>query len=206
MDKRIDRRTFVKTAAAGSVAAAGLPLFGTSVALARDENDGGDGHRIFVFVSFSQAPTRTSSPMMPRIGMQGAGTFKPAARHVHGGGSYVLSDQAVSVPRPVVASGRWMAREFVSYHTMGLQPYGTIQPGILEMKVDVEGIGDGLTLAVVCNVGAQGPAGSTGEEEGWELRDTPAYGTFHQLSPAVGISHLSIEGFTIAGLGRSAED
>jgi hypothetical protein len=204
MDKRIDRRTFVKTAAAGSVVAAGLPLFGTSVALAGEGDDEGGGHRIFVFVSFSQAPTRTSSPMMPRIGMTGAGTFKPAARHVNGGGSYVLSDQAVSVPRPLVVSGRWMARQFVSYTTKGLASYGTIQPGILVMKADVEGIGQGLTLAVVCNVGAQGPAGATGEEEGWELMDTPAYGTFHQTG--VGISHMSIEGFTIAGLGRSARD
>src|SRR5712691_9450160 len=102
MDKRIDRRTFVKTAAAGSIAAASLPLFGTSVGFAGDDDDDGDGNRIFVFVSFSQAPTRTSSPTMPRIGMTGAGTFKPSARHVNGGGSYVLSDQAVSVPRPLV--------------------------------------------------------------------------------------------------------
>jgi hypothetical protein len=202
MDKRIDRRTFVKTAAAGSVVAAGLPLFGTSVALARDDHGGG-GHRIFVFVSFSQAPTRTSSPTMPRIGMTGAGTFTPAARHVNGGGSYVLSDQAHSIPKPLVASGRWMAREFVSYTTKGLASYGTIQPGILMMTADVEGIGRGLTLAVVCNVGAQGPAGFTGEDEGWELFDTPAYGTFLQVP--VGISHLSVEGFTIAGLGHSAE-
>jgi hypothetical protein len=58
-------------------------------------------------------------------------------------------------------------------------------------------------MAVVCNVGALGAGGFTGEEEGWELMDTPAFGTFHQTG--VGISHLSIEGFTIAGLGRSAE-
>jgi hypothetical protein len=56
---------------------------------------------------------------------------------------------------------------------------------------------------VVCNVGALGPAGATGEEEGWELMGTP-YGTFHQAG--VGISHMSVEGFTIAGLGRGAED
>jgi hypothetical protein len=202
VSKRIDRRTFVKTAAAGSLAAASLPLLGAS-AFASESDDGG-GHRIFVFVSFSQAPTRTSSPFQPRIGMTGAGTFKPAARHVNGGGSYVLSDQAVSVPRPLVVTGRWMAREFVSYTTKDLPSYGTIQPGILVMKADVEGIGKGLTLAVVCNVGALGAGGSTGEEEGWELFDTPAYGTFHQVG--VGISHMSVEGFTIAGLGHSAKD
>ena len=201
MGKRIDRRTFVKTAAAGSVAAASLPLFGTSAAFARDEDEGG-GHRIFVFVSFSQAAAQ--GLVLPRIGMTGAGTFKPAARHVNGGGSYVLSDQATSIPKRLIASGRWMAREFVSYTTKGLPSYGTIQPGILGMKADVEGIGNGLTLVVVCNVGALGPAGSTGEEEGWELMDTPAYGTFHQAG--VGISHMSVEGFTIAGLGRGAQD
>jgi hypothetical protein len=170
------------------------------LALAQDDDEG--GHRIFVFVSFSQAAA-AQGLTKPRIGMTGAGTFKPAARHVNGGGSYVFSDQAASVPRPLVASGRWMATEFVSYDTKGLPSYGTIQPGILVIKVDVEGIGEGLTMAVVCNVGALGAGGFTGEEEGWELMDTPAFGTFHQTG--VGISHLSIEGFTIAGLGRSAE-
>jgi len=202
LGKQIDRRTFVKTAAAGSFAAASLPLFGTSLALARDEQEEGDGHRIFVFVSFSEASAALGLAR-PRIGMTGAGTFKPAARQVNGGGSYVLADQAVGVPRPLVASGRWMAREFVNYDTKGLASYGTIQPGILMMKADIEGIGEGLTLAVVCNVGAQGAAGFTGEEEGWELMGTP-YGTFHQTG--VGISHMSIEGFTIAGLGHGPED
>src|SRR2546422_5961342 len=91
MDKRIDRRTFVKTAAAGSMAAAGLPLFGTSVTLARESDDDDGGHHIFVFVSFSQAPTRALSPTQPRIGMTGAGTVKPAARHGKGGGGYGLA-------------------------------------------------------------------------------------------------------------------
>src|SRR2546427_1258835 len=115
MDKRIDRRTFVKTAAAGSMAAAGLPLFGTSVALARESDDDDGGHRIFVFVSFSQAPTRASSPTQPRIGMTGAGTFKPAARHVNGGGSYVFADQAGGGSGALVLSGRWVGRQILGY-------------------------------------------------------------------------------------------
>ena len=177
------------------MAAASLPLFGTSIGLARETDDEGGGHRIYIYVSFSQAPAGLGL-QKPRIGMQGAGTFKPAARHVNGGGSYVLFDQAEDVPKPLVASGRWEARRFVSYTTKDLPSYGTIQPGILVMTADVEGIGRGLTLTVVCNVG---PAGlSTGEEEGWELSGTP-YGTFHQLSPPVGISHLSVEGVRIGG-------
>jgi hypothetical protein len=196
VSKRIDRRTFVKTAAAGSVAAAALPLLGTSIALAREGDDDDGGSRIYIFVSFSQAPTQTSSPKMPRIGMQGAGTFWPTARRVNGGGSYTLFDNAATTPKPLLATGRWKARKFVSYTTMGLASYGTIQPGILVMTADVDRIGKGLTITVVCNVG---PAALlTGEEEGWDLDGTP-YGKFEPLSPVVGISHLSIEGFRIGG-------
>jgi hypothetical protein len=63
------------------------------------------------------------------------------------------------------------------------------------MTADVEGIGKNLSLAIVCNVNAAGLV--TGEQEGWVLSGTP-YGTFQQLSPVVlGISHLSVEGFSI---------
>jgi len=196
MSKRINRRTFVKTAAAGSVAAAALPLLGTSIGLAREGDDDKGASRIFIFVSFSQAPAQTASPKVPRIGMQGAGTFWPTAGRVNGGGSYTLFDNAAPTPKPLVATGRWKARELVSYTTMGLASYGKIQPGILIVTADVEGIGKGLTMTVVCNVG---PAGlMTGEEEGWDLDGTP-YGKFEPLSPVVGISHLSIEGFRVGG-------
>jgi len=194
MGKRIDRRTFVKTAAAGSVAAAALPLLGTSLAFA-EESDDDDGSRIYVFVSFSQAPAG-GGLTQPRIGMQGCGTFRPAAKRVNGGGSYVLFDNHVAVPKPLVASGRWRAKKFLSYDTKGLPAYGTIQPGILTITADVQGIGNDLTMTIVCNVGAAGL--STGEEEGWDLSGT-AFGTFEPLSPVVGISHLSVEGFRIGG-------
>ncbi len=198
-DLHITRRQVLK----GAAAAASVPLLGTLPAFAEDSDDEGRS-RIFVFVAFSQAPAALGLAQ-PRMGMTGAGTFRPPARRVSGGGSYSLFDNASSVPRPLVSSGRWRARQFVSYDTKGLRSYGTIQPAILTMTADVEGIGENLTLEVVCNVGALGPAGSTGEEEGWELSGT-GYGTFHQLSPALGISHLSVEGFTIGSLGRSEGD
>lgn len=197
VSKRIDRRTFVKTAAAGSLAAAALPLLGTSIALADEGDDDGGGSRVYVFVSFSQAPPARGLAQ-PRIGMQGAGTFHPTAGRVNGGGSYTLFDNAApTTPKPLVATGRWKARKFVSYTTTGLASYGTIQPGILVMTADVDGIGKRLTMTVVCNVGAAGLL--TGEEEGWDLDGTP-YGKFEPVSPVVvGISHLSIEGFRIGG-------
>lgn len=53
----------------------------------------------------------------------------------------------------------------------------------------------GLTLELICNVGAVPLL--TGEDEGWKLLDTPAYGSFVPLSPVVGITHLSIQGVSI---------
>ncbi len=189
MKKQIPRRTLLKTAGFGSLAAASLPaLLPNLNALAGGSNN---GHRVYVFVSFSQAPA-TSSGVVPRIGMQGAGTFDPDAGWVKGGGSFVLFDQAHKTAKPLIASGFWEPTALVSYDTKGLPSYGTIQPAILTVLADVDGIGSGLTMEVVCNVGAVPLL--TGEDEGWKLVDTK-YGTFVQVG--VGISHLSIEGVNI---------
>jgi hypothetical protein len=126
--------------------------------------------------------------------MNGAVTFDPDAGWVKGGGGYELFDNAGPVPKPLVLTGQWQARTFVSYDTKGLASYGLIQPGILQLTGDFENLGDVLTLTLVCNVGAAGLM--TGEEEGWELEGT-LYGDFHQLSPAVGITHLSVEGISV---------
>ena len=198
--KSLNRRNLIRGAGAaagaglllGSAGATSLPaLLPNLNALAGSSNN---GHRVYVFVSFSQAPA-AGSVAMPRIGMQGAGTFDPDAGWVKGGGSFVLFDQAHPVPKPLIASGFWEPTAFVSYDTKGLDSYGTIQPAILTVLADVDGIGSGLTMEVVCNVGARGVKGSTGEDEGWTLLHTPAYGTFVQVG--VGISHLSIQGVSI---------
>jgi hypothetical protein len=190
MKKQIPRRTILKTAGLGSIAAASLPALLPSLnALAQSPND---SHRVYVFVSFSQAPL-TSSGVLPRIGMRGAGTFDPNAGWVKGGGSFVLFDQKHATPKPLLASGFWEPTGFVSYDTKGLPSYGTIQPAILTFLADVEGIGSGLTMEVICNVGAVPLL--TGEDEGWKLLATPAYGDF--VPAGVGISHLSLEGVSI---------
>lgn len=198
--KSLNRRNLIRGAGAaagaglllGSAGAASLPaLLPNLNALAGRSNN---GHRIYVFVSFSQAPA--ISEVLPRIGMQGAGTFDPDARWVKGGGSFTLVDQSKPTPKPLIASGFWEPTAFVSYDTKGLGSFGTIQPGILTFLADVDGIGLGLTMEVICNVGAVPLL--TGEDEGWKLLDTPAYGSFVPLSPTVtGISHLSIPGVSI---------
>ncbi len=199
--KSLSRRNLIRGAAGtaagaglllGSAGAASLPaLLPNLNALAGSPNN---GHRVYVFVSFSLA-TLTSSGVLPRIGMQVCGTFDPDAGWVKGGGSFVLFDQKHAQPRPLIASGFWEPTGFVSYDTKGLGSYGTIQPAILTILADVQGIGSGLTMEVICNVGAIPLL--TGEDEGWKLLDTPAYGSFEPPSPGVGISHLSIQGVSI---------
>jgi hypothetical protein len=95
-----------------------------------------------------------------------------------------------------LTSGFWHPTEFVSYDTKGLGSYGIIQPAILTVLADFPGIGSGLTLEVICNVGAVPLL--TGEDEGWKLLATPAYGDFVPLGPpVVGITHLSVQGVSI---------
>jgi len=82
MKKQIPRRTILKTAGLGSVAAASVPALLPNLNALSHTPD--NGHRIFTFVSFSQAPL-TSSGVLPRIVMEGAGTFDPDAGWVKGG-------------------------------------------------------------------------------------------------------------------------
>lgn len=188
--RRVSRRTFMKGVGVGSLAVAVPTVFTAKDVLATD------GMREFVFVAFSQAP-RTTNGVLRRIGMQGAGTFKVDPGYVKGGGSYVMFDQNSSMPKPLLASGLWEATGFVGYTHGALADaptYGTIQPGILEMTADVEGIGSGLTMVLICNVGAV-PL-STGQPEGWRLLNTQ-FGDFAPLSPILGITHLSIPGIAV---------
>jgi hypothetical protein len=103
----------------------------------------------------------------------------------------VLFNQAAPFPKPLLASGNWRARRLLSYDTKGLGSYGMIQPGILTLRGDFDNLARGATLELICNVGAVPLL--TGEEEGWMLEGTP-YGTFKQLSPTIGITHLSVAG------------
>jgi hypothetical protein len=199
--RQLDRKSFLKKAGAGTVAAAAFPaLLATPAAFAGGQN----GQRVYTFVSFSRAPT-AGSIAQPQIGMRGGGVFKPDAGYVHGGGTYVFFDNAAANPKPVLASGDWSPTQFLSYDTKGLPPYANIQPGILEMLADLDGFASGVTLELICNVGAAGAAGMTGEEEGWKLSGAPGFGPFVPIISALaaggalpfGITHLSTEGATI---------
>ena len=192
MTSDMNRKEFLKRTGLGAAAAAALPAFVTTEA-ALGQDGHGTGTRVYDFVSFSQAGG-THQVAQPRIGMRGCGTFDETAQTVSGGGSFVFFDNALPVPKPLILAGRWRATTFEGYDTKGLPTYGNIQPAILEILADVEGIGSGLKMELICNVG---PAGlMTGEEEGWKLFGTP-YGDFVPLNPVLGITHLSARGFSI---------
>jgi hypothetical protein len=201
----MNRKTLLKRAGVGSLAAASFPAaFGTGAAFGGDLPP--NGHRIGEFVAFSQAPGPRTGPVgtlaLPRIGMNGAVTFDAHAGWVKGGGGYELFDQAAALPKPLKLTGQWEAAGFVDYSTKNvtthaqLNPYGLIQPGILTLKADLENFASGLTMMLVCNVGALGAPGGglTGMDEGWFLENTP-YGDFEPAG--VGITHLSVEGISL---------
>ena len=186
MATKLNRASLLKQAGVGTGALAFPGLFAAD-ALAQASATS----RIAVWVAFSQAPM--SGTVQPRVGMVGAVTFDPDKKTVAGGGSYVVFDQASPVPKTILASGKWTAKTFLSYDQKGLGSYDQIQPGILELQGDFDNLGTGLTLRTVCNVG---PAGlMTGEPEGYVLKGTK-YGDFAPLNPVVGITHLSVAGYT----------
>lgn len=196
MNDQMHRKDFLKKAGVGTAAVATVSGLLTTEAFAAAGRHG--TRRVYNFVAISGAPA-TSHVRQPQIFMEGCGNFDPEARTVSGGGNFFFfnADSALPAPKPLIAFGRWQATSFVNYDTKGLPPYAVTQPAILEMLADVEAIGSGLTLEVVCNVGAAGAAGQTGEEEGWKLMGTP-YGNFMPLSPGAGLSYLSTPGFSIS--------
>jgi hypothetical protein len=158
-----------------------------------------------VFVAFSQAPTTTDG-VVHRIGMSGALSFdvENVEKGVaEGGGVYAHFNQASAVPRTIIDSGQWFATKFVSFKRCGHElfcgsatpsgVYGRITAGILELRVnlisDVNGTETPATLRLICDIGAAGV--DTGEPEGFTLAiDGTTFGTFVQLTPISGITHI----------------
>ncbi len=152
-----------------------------------------DGDRLFTFVAQSQAAT--IGGVQHRTVMQGSGTFNAEDGEVEGGGIFVHFNNAAPIPKPIIASGTWKAKEFVSYLNGFGNTYGHIEAGILVMKIDLtlDGSGEvvrGVTLRIACNIGALGVM--TGEAEGYVLTIPGApFGAFRPLDPVLGLTLLS---------------
>ncbi len=203
------RRDFLKKAVVGSIALGMAPtLLSISSPVAAEEEDG-NGRRFFQVVAFSNAGS------VDRVGMNGEGKFKvhsPSHTTGRGQGSWVHFHPAS--PVPPVAFGKWRVRDFVSYDptTLGspfVGIFGRIQASRVVMKVDLlrefpTTATIPAVLKIICNIGALGSAGSTGEPEGYILTipGTPfdnggTPGPFHPFVPTgspipFGLTHTSV--------------
>ncbi len=197
------RRNFLKKAAVGSAALVMLPtILGTLSSPVAAEGEDGTGRRHFQFVAFSNAGG------VDRVGANGEGKFKvhsPTDITGAGEGSWVHFHP--SSPVPPVAFGKWTARHFVSYDptTIGspfVGIFGRIQASRVVLKVDLlrefpTKATIPAVLKIICNIGALGSAGMTGEPEGYVLTipgspfDTGATpGPFKPFG--LGLTHTSI--------------
>jgi len=162
----VNRRKFLKSAGAGTIALGSLPLLaGKAWAGGDDEQKGFH----FVVVSFGPAPNR--------LQITGDGTFDVEG-NVEGGGSF---DNFLAVPPPPdpfgsLGSGTWKARKFVSFTLPTVTApgapdatHGVFQGGILKLRADFHPVGKqkvkDVLLEVVCNLGAAG-ASTPGKDEG----------------------------------------
>jgi hypothetical protein len=168
------RRDFWKSIGLGSAALAPFPSSSHALAARSEEHDGGRRRKRagFRFVSVSQA--KPVGEVVPRILMNGCGTFRTSGESksckVEGGGSYDLINFASPVPSTILAAGTWEAERVLSFNPIGT--YGVLTAGILELDVDLlqeipEREEFSATLRIACSLA---PAGlDTGEPEGFVL-------------------------------------
>ena len=174
------RRGFFQATGIGS---ASLLMGGLPLAVEADE----DTIR-FDLVSFSAAATIDG--VEHQMLLSGSGTFNED--EIQGHGAFNHFDNTSSVPKTILASGAWRAREFVSFTSIGR--WGVVTPGILELIVDLlpqrgHRIRD-VFMKIVCNA----PPGGllTGEPEGFTLTIPGApFGTFAPLDPTLGLTLIT---------------
>jgi hypothetical protein len=127
----MNRRKFFKKVGVASVAlAALLSLALISPVWAGETFPQGQGKRHASFTVVSALGTG-------RIVLEGLIKFDPDNGQVRGGGNYVLFD--ATAPEPPTDSGKWRAKEFVSFTPCSVPDpitgcrFGRIESGILEL-------------------------------------------------------------------------
>jgi hypothetical protein len=129
-----------------------------------DDDDDEGAQTTFTFSVASRATA--ADKKLHQVNLSGCGKF--GKKNVGGGGRFNHIIVTATTPRPVVDHGAWKAKKLVSFKSITPTPYGNQLAGILTMKVDLIPDGGpvvkGVTMTVVCNVGAI-PA-FTGMDEG----------------------------------------
>ncbi len=185
---RIDREALLKRAGIG-VGALALPaLFGAEAALAGAPPNS----RIATWIVVSRAASAQDS-VLPAIAWTGEVAFRPEQEFIKGGGHFTIFNwNAVPNIGSPLATGAWKATEFLGWTTENLAgtplpAVGQIQPGVLDAKIEMDGLGE-ATMQFACNVGFAGI--STGRPETVVLT-TSQYGVFNNPAPATAASLTS---------------
>jgi len=137
----MNRRKFLHRAGAGTIGLGSLPLLGSKAWADQDCHDEAKD-KGFHFVVLS-VPGGGS---IDRLLFTGDGTFDEDG--VQGGGNFDHWKATGALPAPIVSSGKWKAKKFVSFvlptNTVPGDPeatHGPFQGGILTLKADFYPVG-----------------------------------------------------------------
>lgn len=179
--ERMDRRDLFK--AAGLISAGAIA---PSLLAACQSAGGGTG---FELVAVSGA--QTVGGVKHRIVVSGQGKFTTSS--VEGsGGFFHFNDAPDQPPKPLLESGTWQAKKFVSFTEKQVYE-GLLRLGVLEIEIDMMPKGKpaitGAKMRIACNVGFAGI--TTGQPEGFFLTIPGVdYGTFEPLTPGAGLTAI----------------
>jgi hypothetical protein len=185
----MNRRKFLKRAAVTSVALGSFEaLAGNALA---DE-----GRKRYHFLVLSRDGGGHGSE---GVIISGEGAFGSGS--VDGGGVFDHFQFKPPAPFPVLGTGTWKAKKFVSFTLAKIHPasnpegrHGVLQAGILTLMADFFPQGHaavrGVELEIACNLG---PAGAmTGKEEGVIVM-LPDGHEFEPTMPSTGVTAFSTE-------------
>ena len=150
MDERINRKRFLRRAGLGSIALGAFPALAEAAPAAERTF----GRPIFFhYYAFSKAAVVAG--VAHAVAMSGGG--KVTHNNVVASGSYVHFDFAAPVPKPVLSSGTWTAKRFLSLHLIGT--WGDLAAGVLDIEIELHQDAPAAalipaTLEVVSNIGS----------------------------------------------------
>jgi len=164
------------------------------------------GHLHFELVAVTEASE--TEGVKPILILSGNGSF--TSGWVKGRGMYTYADLATEVPKTILSTGTWKAREVLKWTpSAGGATYGRVRPGVLDLRIDLmpdQGpMIKGATLRINCNVGLAGiknKDADTGADlaEGFWLTipgsasfgPTSSIGQFAPRDPILGITEISL--------------
>src|SRR2546428_8831790 len=184
MTRNLNRREFLKVAAAGATTVAAvtlLPQFvpGTTAALNSDMSQG------IGWAILAQCEAAKIGNVDHRIVMSGEGRIDRAVREVKGTGSFNHFDNSTLGPKTILGSGQWLATKLLSFNMVKTWGGGPFAAAVLEMTVNLNQSFPlpatiPATLKVGSNIGSSGPA--TKQVAGFALTSPPTpYGTVGPL-------------------------